>query len=266
MTISNLDSGQLEGGLKEIRDFVANWAIPLAAIGTLSMALLQTAKNLLPMRARYQRRFMKAWIAMAVSGFPSGLRKHADAASAGGPTNADLAETDLINLAASGDSEAFYSLEAAQMCTQIRNVTSVLLDYPAMHERLLFCLVSQSQLSDFRKVLSPPDHKLLSSLPHEHSEADKKHIKEYAAAKSRLAAQMRCNIDAIQASIEFRWKRSMQILSLALCAVIGVVALIIANNGVSLADIWGILLIAVISGVLAPVARDLAAAVENWRS
>ena len=262
MMIPHFDNSQLKAGLTAIRGFVADWAIPLAAIGTLSMALLQTAKNLLPMRERFQRRFLQCWIAFAVSGFPKNQEDDAD----GAPTDTALAETDLINLAASGDSEAFYSLEAAQICTQIRNVTSVLLDYPTMHERLLFCLVSQAQLSDFKQILSPPDHELLSRLPHQHSVEDKKRIKEYAAAKSRLAAQMRCNIDAIQASIEFRWKRSMQILSLALCAVIGVVALLISNKGASFADIWGMLLIAVISGVLAPVARDLAAAVENWRS
>jgi hypothetical protein len=261
MIFPNFDNSQLNAGLRAIRGFVADWTIPLAAIGTLSMALLQTAKNLLPMREEFQRRFLRQWIAFAVSDFPEN-QNDADRE----PTNAALAETDLINLAAAGDSGAFYSLEAAQMCTQIRNLTSVLLDYPDMHERLLFCFVSQAQLSDFQQVLSPPDHELLSRLPHQHSEEEKKRIKEYAAAKSRLASQMRCSIDAIQASIEFRWKRSMQILSLALCGIIGAVALVISNNGASLADIWGMMLIAVVSGVLAPVARDLAASVENWRS
>jgi hypothetical protein len=255
-------NSQIEGGLTAIRSFVADWTVPLAAIGTLSMAILQTAKNLLPMRQGYQRRFMKNWLTEAVKGFPCDLKRNSKEQS----TDEELAETDLTNLAAAGDDDAFYSLEAVQMCAQVRNLASVLLDYPAEHELLLFCLVTQAQINDFRRILLSPAQEVLARAPHEHTEEQKKEIKEYASAKSRLAAQIRCNVDAIQASIEFRWKRSMQILSLILCAIIGVVALLISNKGASPADFWGVILIAVISGVLAPVARDLAAAVENWRS
>src|ERR1700677_2812230 len=78
MIIPGLDNFQLEAGLKAIRGFVADWTIPLAAIGTLSMATLQTAKNLLPMREWFQRRFLQRWIAFAVADFPENQKDDAD--------------------------------------------------------------------------------------------------------------------------------------------------------------------------------------------
>jgi hypothetical protein len=251
-------------GLGTITVWIKTWAVPLAAIGTVSMALLQTAKNLFPLRSGFQRRRFRKWLETA-SATPPGWTTHEDLKSL--KFDSKTAETDLIALASAGDSESFYELPIEQMCTQIRGVSTVVLDYPAEHAALLHCLVSQANSADIEHVLVPPTVEVLSKRPDQQSDHEKKKVREYAAAKTRLAAQTRCTIDAIQTSIGSRWKRSLQLASFFLSAILGWVSLLLGvNKPETIPSFPSVLLIGLLSGFLAPVARDLVAAVESWRS
>jgi len=242
-------------GLDAIVSWVKSWAVLLAAIGTVSMALLQTAKNVFPLRSWFQRGRLHRWILAAASG------------STGPDVCTSKAEIDLISLATSGDEGAFYNLPIEDLCTQIRNAVPVILDYPNLHKDLFCCLASKASADDIRRLLEPPPPETFLKRG-EHSTDEEKHaIREYAAAKTRLAAQVRCSIDAIQTSIGFRWKYFLQLASLVLSAIIGVIALHLgAGPDHTLPTLGATIMIGLLSGFLAPVARDLVAAIENWRN
>lgn len=242
-------------GLDAIVGWVKAWAVLLTAIGTVSMALLQTAKNVFPLRSWFQRGRLHRWILVAAS------------ASTGPEVCTSKAETDLISLATSGDEEAFYNLPVEDLCTQIRNAVPVILDYPNLHKDLFCCLASKASADDIQRLLEPPPPETFLKRG-EHSTDEEKHaIREYAAAKTRLAAQVRCSIDAIQTSIGFRWKYFLQLASLVLSAIIGVIALHLgAGPDHTLPTVEATIMIGLLSGFLAPVARDLVAAIENWRN
>lgn len=79
-------------------------------------------------------------------------------------------------------------------------------------------------------------------------------------------------MDAIEASIGFRWKFWLQLASIVLSGAIGIFAL---NLGALTADkgalsktsaFWNSILIGLLAGFVAPVARDLVAALEKLRS
>ncbi len=251
-------------GLDAITRWVRTWGIPLAAIGTISMALLQTAKNTLPLRRWFQKYRLLRWLT--------------NSASQRCPCNERpdplKAENDLISLVTSGDRNAFYNLPIEDLCAQMKGVITVILDYPSLHQDLLYCFASGAKPEDIRKMLQPPS--VETFLRHgEHSSHEEKHaIREYAAAKTRLSVQVACSIDAIRMSIGFRWKLWMQIISLVLSAVLGVVALYLGiindpNNPQAPGfptKLGTTLIIGLLSGFLAPVARDLVAAVEKWRN
>jgi hypothetical protein len=245
-------------GVGAIADWVKAWAVPLAAIGTVSMALLQTAKNVFPLRSWFQRGRLRRWLLATVKD---------SSRSTGADVCASKAETDLISLATSGDENAFYNLPIEDLCSQVRNAVPVILDYPTLHVDLFYCLASEASAADIRRLLEPPPPETFLKRGDQSSDDEKHAIREYAAAKTRLAAQVRCSIDAIQTSIGFRWKYFLQLASLVLSAIIGVIALRLgAGPDHAYPTVGATIMIGLLSGFLAPVARDLVAAIEKWRS
>jgi hypothetical protein len=275
---------QIGAGLKEITDAVMRWAIPLAAIGSVSMAVIQAAKNVTPVRNWFQRYRLRKWIGMSVRKRIRGQKPIESSNGHGDEGQQEierlrraelesicLVERDLVLLAASGDQKAFYDLPIDELCDQIRKVLSVVIDYPKFHKALLYCLARGASPKDIHRILNEYE----SDLPivgAKTDDADKEAFREYAAAKSRVLIQIRCSVDAIQSSIGFRWKLWLQSASMFLSAVLGVVALdlgvLTATKG-SLSDpsmIWTSIVIGFLAGFLAPIARDLLAALEKLRS
>lgn len=238
---------ELVSGLKAISTWVSNWGVPLAAIGTISMALLQTAKNIFPLRRRFQENRVKAWLG-------GRNQKHACGA-----------EKDLVALVTSGDRDAFYNSDIDQICNQVKSALTAVLDYPELHKDLVECLASTAERDDICKLFHPPHADIFLKAATQSTPEERQKIREYAVAKIRVGAEMRCAVDAIQNSISFRWKRRLQIISLFLSAGVGVIALQIGASPGLAPTVGGMLVIGLLAGFLAPVARDLVAAVENWR-
>src|SRR5690242_13111953 len=104
-------------GVGKIADWVKAWALPLAAIGTVSMAILQTAKNVFPMRRRFQKSLLQEWL----------FKSAADAAAlTKRKVCANCASKDLIRLSTSGDEAAFFDLPIEDLCARIRSTTTVI--------------------------------------------------------------------------------------------------------------------------------------------
>jgi hypothetical protein len=237
----------LNQGLSSITAWIRLWGVPLAGIGTISMALLQTAKNIFPLRQRFQELRIRAWLTARDS------------------KSSKNAEKDLIALVMAGDRTAFYNSDIDQLCTQIKNSLTAALDYPTLHEALISCLASSASKTDIQRLFNPPHADVFLKPAHQSSPDEKEAIRQYATAKTRVGTEMRCAIDAIQSSIAFRWKRTLQIASLFLSAIIGVIALHISASPGLRPTVGASIVIGLLAGFLAPVARDLVAAIENWR-
>jgi hypothetical protein len=234
-------------GLNAITAWIKLWGVPLAGIGTISMALLQTAKNVFPLRQRFQEQRIRAWLTAR------------DAESAAN------AEKDLIALVMAGDRTAFYNSDIDQLCTQIKSSLTAALDYPTLHEALIACLASSASKTDLEKLFDPPHADVFLKGAQQSTTEEKEAIRQYATAKTRVGAEMRCAIDAIESAIAFRWKRTLQIASLFLSAIVGVIALHISGSPGLRPTFGASIVIGLLAGFLAPVARDLVAAIENWR-
>ncbi|MFZ0334785.1 MAG: hypothetical protein WAN10_10100 [Candidatus Acidiferrales bacterium] len=236
--------------------------LPLLGIGALSMALVQTAKNMLPLRRWFQRFHVENWLA-----------QRARATSAAPAVNLPQAKTDLVHLATAGDDRAFYSLPIEQLCGQINAATQVILDYPARHWDLLRCLASQSKLADLAAI-NPPDpaiqsarKALLRKPAIQLTDAEHDQVDELVAARNRVSHQIQRAVDSLQISIGFRWKFWMQFFAILFSAILAAAALVISGRPLNSAhSIYFIVLAAIFSGLLAPVARDLVAAIEQMRT
>lgn len=254
-----LDSAKLvplravERSLKGFVDFLLPAALTLAGVGILVMAIIQLLKDLIPTRRWLQRVWFRKYIertsvsARRPTGKPDVSARIDDTSGL---------VTSLVALAAAGDSDALFGLPIEKLTGQLSAAAQSVLDDPVTHEALLRVLAAHATESDLEEVLRPDEP------------SDQKALKRLVDARSRVFAQIQRQLDAVQLSMGHRWTTLLKRLSVGLGAAFiflsvwrFVPAALSTFHGVL---IWALL--ALVGGFVAPVARDLVAALQSIRS
>lgn len=224
-------------------------ATALAGVGLATMAVLQVIKDLTPARRWFQQRLFEQWVG----------RRAQDTGQ-----NTQDALTDLVSLATAGDAECLYELAIEQLAGQVNAATQVVLDYPTRHEALLRVLAYGASEEDLRSLFGPPPQRRTGEMP----EAERQVLTTFVDARNRVTHQIQRSLDALQITIGSRWKWLLQLCSVIFSGVFIFVALALFAPG-SVASsrrvIFG-LVVAILGGFLAPVARDLVAALQGLRT
>ena len=239
---------------------VVNYLTTISAIGVITMALIQTAKDMLPLRRWFQAARFRAWLGQGVDEASAPDRAAALTAGAdGAPPRLDAraAAARIVALAADGDGDALYDLPIEQMCGQINAALQVVIEYPSRDRNVVALVASQASAADLA-ILFRADAGTAAPAPS---------MGELGEAKSRVMHQFQRAIDAFQIATSYRWKFWMQVASLVMCGVLTYAAMISDFHvGTSyLGSVGAVLVGALLAGFLAPVARDLTAAVQNLR-
>lgn len=225
---------------------IAAFVSAMAAVGVLSMAIVQTLKDMLPLRNAYQRAFLRRWL---------GAKRSAARSEHAMSVDVDAAERDLVRLATAGDAKAFYDIPIEQMCGQMGAALQVALDYPAKHAELLRLVAALADPEDVERLIA-------STAP----APGEKRAQADVDARARVMHHVQRAIDGLQISASYRWKLYLQIAAFATSFVITVLAVSVHVGGALAAkDLPGIVLVGVVGGFLAPVARDLLAALQKLR-
>ena len=229
----------------------------IGAIGVITMALIQTAKDMLPLRRWFQRRRFRRWLVEGVgeAGAPDRSATLAARGDEGAVAlDARAAERRVVSLATDGDADALYTLPVEQMCGQISAALQVVLEYPARDRNVVAIVASQSAPGDLSALFAELGDEAQARL-------------DFASAKTRVMHQFQRAIDAFQIATSYRWKLLMQGISLVLCGVLTFVAMHMRFHvGTSYVGAWGAVIVgAVLAGFLAPVARDVTAALQALR-
>ena len=270
-------------GIQQIARWLWPIAISMAAVGTLTMALLQTAKDIFGWRRKFQEKFVRTWLAEKAARFKSRAREFKPAQhyvkkgftptpeqsrsleEDGFGVDAGKAEEDLIQLATANDRQAFYDLPIEQLAGQMNAAVQAAMDYPTAHRDLLWCLAHLASPDDIVAILAPPKDLLdtdRKSLLPEHKEL----VDGFVGARNRISHQVQRAVDGLQISAGAAWKRSLQKWSFVLSAVLGVVALWVASRKAEVLPSVGMFIVTgFLAGFLAPVARDLVAALQSLR-
>src|SRR5216683_585835 len=188
---------------------LASAALSIAAIAT---ALVQLLKDLLPIRRRFQRRFLASWFSERLS-----ARKAIE------HEQLLKAETDLIRLATGGDRSAFYDLEPAQLCGQINSAAQMALAYPDRHPALLRFLAPEADETDIQTIVEQ------TRLTQEQKQTE--NIDPLLDARNRVTHHLQRSIDALQIAMTFRWKFYVQIVIYAICFILAFVCLFAVKRG-----------------------------------
>lgn len=258
--------------LYSLTHWTAYLILPLIGIAALSMAIIQTAKNMFRLRYWFQRAHVESWLAGRAASAPAPQTAGAAQLTA----DPVPAKEHLLRLAASGDAHALYSLPIEQLCGQINASTQILLDYPKLHWSLLNTLASKAHGEDLDTIRTTDQEKLKEfsrTTPAESAQfrdpayaANRKQLADYVEARNRISHQIQRSVDSLQISVSLRWKFWMQLASILISAFLGFIALVIVGHPLNTPSAATfILLSAVFSGLIASSARDLLAALERIR-
>jgi hypothetical protein len=236
----------------------------IAIIGLLTQAIIQTAKDLFPLRFYLQRMWFKRWLV-------------ANAAKAGRlappdvkltPTPESVVETDMIELATSGDQKAFYSSPIEQLCGQLNAALRAALESPARHRILIATFAVGAKFEDlieFFKDPPPPSSTYTSPNANpEFSPDARAAIKAFADARNRVAHHVERTIDGLQISVGSKWKRLLQISSYSLSFAFALLGVGMYWHAPSffygLRDVF---VAGFLAGYVAPIVRDILARVQQ---
>jgi hypothetical protein len=215
------------------------------AISIVATALVQLLKDLLPIRRRFQRRFLANWFSERLS---AGSKKIED-------KQLKEAEADLIHLATGGDRSAFYDLEPPQLCGQINSAAQIALAYPDRHPGLIRFLAPEADETDIQTIVQ---HAQLTPEQKQSSSVD-----PVLDARNRVTYHLQRSIDALQIAMTFRWKFCLQIVIYAICFVLAFVCLFAVKRGQD--TVAEAIAVAIVAGFLSPVISDFAATINRWR-
>jgi hypothetical protein len=242
-------------GISGFSGTALNYVGALAIAGTIAMAILQIIKELTPLRRWYQRHWLECWFKDRAEKFKQ--RYNADA-----PPyyqfSADVPQSELVELATGGETNAFYDLDLEQLVAQMNAAAQIALEYPQLYFTLLAVLSQGAEIDDVRKVQK-------SSEKGTEKGTDKQSDRDVLDARNRVGHRIQRNLDGIQIALGSRWKFYMQAVSIILTILFVEIAIFLnvkENTGGAL--IAGILL-GTVGGYLAPVTRDIVAALQNLR-
>lgn len=247
----------VERALKGFTDFALPAVVTLAGIGLLVMAVIQLLKDLAPTREIFQRVVFSRYLADAYQEMklpvPSRAARRAEI-------------EDLANLATAGSVGALFSLPVEKFAGQLNVAMQTVMENPKRHAGWIRIMALHCDPADVEKVVLAG--RTLERDVEERGEgqffADDSDVVD---ARARIANEIQRSLDRIQLLLSHKWQRFLKWVSFVLgfCVIFFGVHHFVpgAFRGVQGGLIW--FLIAAVGGFLAPVARDLMAALQSVR-
>jgi hypothetical protein len=246
----------------------------LAAVGALSMAIVQVFKDLGPVRQWFNRGFLWNWFLEQLFTGRALRRRRIfgwKRAKAVPPLDAQVEQAlhEAVFLAAGGHELALLDLGVEQLCGQLTSASQVALEYPRRYQNFFRVLTAGAEPEDVEVVFNgnPLSLDFASGVAGRPlSEADLASAKQrYLEARARIGQFVQRSIDALHIRLGARWKWWMQLASFAVSAAVTYAALVLnrASAAIGFIDAVQIVGASFVAGFLAPVARDIVAAVQS---
>jgi hypothetical protein len=239
-----------------------DYALALAAVGALAMALIELFKKILDSRTRFHAKRWTAWMTGSgedVVDAAGRKRAYADLIQlCTGVTPGEATASSAALLAADGSlpmwhgwdpdpGYSVFSLEPARMMGAIQDAGDMALAAPARYDALFRLFTAGAAQADLDTWLNR-----------------KGEVKDQADAFARLRQIFKRKLDSFQLYTEQRWASYNQFAANVVGAVVMAVVLLSLNDSLGLGPV-GIVVLSAFGGILSPVAKDLVAALRRVR-
>lgn len=242
------DVTELGKVIQGVANYILDYALLLAAGGTIAMALLELAKALTRFRLYYHRWIVQNWV-----GYKTPV----------------LNETLNLAIGGSENAKALYDQPTGKMLGQLQAAANLALDFPAVYPEFYDFLTSGSSAAggasdrDKWREFAP---KMIQGVPTDPGEkaAYEKEARESTQARARLGNLVTRKLDALQTRAEYIWARMNQGASLAIgwwffYYVLG------ATPGAEKVNVTTKFVLALLAGLIAPFAKDVVSALSGLR-
>ena len=210
------------------------------------------------------RRKLREWLAARV------ITQYKDCEDGKVSKCVDAAELELLRLATDKDATAFYGADLDALCTRFSGAALLVLDYPKLSLELYLLLTIHAKhqdaellLRDYKPVIPIPGlaEKQYTVVELTTSAEERYKITE---TRNRNRHQVTQSIASFQTSASAQWQRKLKLWSWGVSAGLTMIAFLMSD--VSWNQIGWLMLLSVTSGFLAPIARDLLAALQQLRT
>ncbi len=246
-----MDTSTIAVAAESFSGKILDYALLLAAIGTIAMALLELIKSVTYWRRHFHRRRIERWLATA--------------------PDSKAAHQQLMLLAAGGlqNAAVLYDQPTAKLMGQVQAAANVALDFPSKYPAFYEFIAAMPQARELRDGSDDAtlwrrfSTERMEGRPRKASVADDLQARGAAQARARLGNLVSRKLDVLQNEIEFAWARLNQLWS-------------VAGGGALLA--WVLLnqkphpspelvvLLSVLGGLVAPFAKDVVSALTSLRA
>lgn len=231
----------LNDATQSIGGAILSYAVALAAVGTIVMAILEMVKAVVAVRRRFNEREATRWI---------------------GPDLERWREFVALTTGGYESKSALFDQPIEKLMAQIQAAANMAMDFPDRYPNLYNFLTRQPD------ARHPDDSKRwkthvekAKALPMDRAPSDDE--REAAKARARLQNLVARQLDAFQTETQYRWARANQIASTAIGAIFIGLVLYPARNQLGI-DPSLIPVLALVGGMTAPVAKDVVAALSRF--
>jgi hypothetical protein len=243
-------------------DNLLDYALALAAVGALAMALIELFKKLLDSRTKFHAKRWTAWMKQSGPGAIDDAGRQAAYAdliqlcTGVTPPEATASADALMKSDGSlplwhgwdpNPGYAVFSLEPSRMMGTIQDAGDMALAAPDRHMPLFRLFVAGAEAADIETWLTK-----------------KAEVKDKADAFARLRQIFKRKLDSFQLYTEQRWASYNQFAANVVGALVMAAALTSLRASLKL-SVPGIVFLSLFGGILSPVAKDLVSALRRVR-
>ena len=228
-----------------IAGIILSYAVVLAAIATITMALLELFKVVFSARRRFHERRLAEWVR----------------------SPAAMDELLELTVADRGSAQALYDQPTDRMMAQIQAAAGVALDFPQRFPALFGFIASTSRApasaADGGGTIEPSDAETWREFSARDVDATDvtPELRKATQARARLENLAQRKLDAFQTRTEYMWARNNQYVAVFAAGVFIFFAL---YNG--LGDLLQVAVLSAVGGMVAPVSKDVVTALTNLRA
>jgi hypothetical protein len=258
---------RLKGTVESFSDFLLKYFVALAAVGALSMALIELWKKIRDSQTRFHARVMTEWFQEYSS--PGAFAELLHLATGMDPDSAQKAAGDLFGNKGSlphwfgqswMQSDALFALDLDRMMGHIQNAADLTLNLPSLYPRLYAVITEGSRPGDAEAWKSMADAPAREDISAAES-------KQRADLYARLHQVAKTKLDALQLYAGREWVNWNQ----RWANIVGVAVMLgcllwLAKHGQVEASPLAILALSAFGGILSPVAKDIVIALKKVRN
>lgn len=243
-------SDTMQSAMKYLVDAITKnllaYLVALAGLGVLSMSIVQAIKTLLPVPQFYQWLRTRWWLRACTREAKRNLKE---------VVSVNAVEKELVVIGAGGNTAAFYSSQGDEFVKQLTIIGRLVLNYPTNNGRYL---PYGSVLAVLASNITKADFDLLNQASKGPTPQQK------LDAFNRVQQQMTQAISAFCISSTWWWQNGLHVAAFLTSFVLVYLAVRLGLGGVK--STLSVALTALLGAFLAPVARDLVAAIQKLRS